>query len=163
MSEMGCGPANLSSLCDVLNMSTISDESYYDHLNDIADASLDLRSTHFKEVALRYREWYKQHHLDEEVTPKTVFDATVNFDGTWAKHGYSPLIGIVLVILVATGEVVDAEVLCKTCTECHKWEGKDRDSAEYKKWSASHKNCDANFAGSSPAMDAEGAARVRFC
>ena len=102
MSEMRCGPANLNTLCDVMNMSSISDDSYYDHLNEIADASSGLRATHFDEVSSRYRDRCVKTHPNKQVTPDTILDATVSFDGTWAKTGYSSLVGVVFLILVFT-------------------------------------------------------------
>ena len=40
-------------------------------------------------------------------------DAAVSFDGTWAKRGCTSLTGVVFVISVDTGEVLDYHVLPK--------------------------------------------------
>ena len=37
----------------------------------------------------------------------SVIDAADSFDGTWAKHGFTSLTGVVFVIYVDTGEVLD--------------------------------------------------------
>ena len=54
-----------------------------------------------------------------------------------------------------TGQVLDYETLSKTCTECKKWR-KRAGTAEYAAWRSRHE-CVANFQGSSPAMECEGA------
>ena len=55
---------------------------------------------------------------------ETVFDIAVSFDGTWAKRGHTSLFGIVFVISVDTGEVLDCHVLSKFCKSCSVWEAK---------------------------------------
>ena len=71
-----------------------------------------------------------------------LLDITVSFDGTWAKKGHTSLFGIVFVISVDTGEVLDYHVLSKFCKSCSVWEAKKDDDP---------------FKYSSPAMEAEGA------
>lgn len=48
----------------------------------------------------------------------TIVDAAVSFDGTWAKRGFTSLTGVVFVISVDTGEVLDYHVLSKECRNC---------------------------------------------
>jgi len=45
-------------------------------------------------------------------------DITVTFDGTWSKLGFTALYGVVVVISLDTGRVLDTHVLCKYCTKC---------------------------------------------
>ena len=93
------------------------------------------------------------------MTDETVSDIAVSFDGTWAKRGHMSLFGIVFVISVATGEVLDYHVLSKFCKSCSVWEAKkDDDPFKYGEWKISHtSDCTMNFEDSSPAMEAEGA------
>jgi hypothetical protein len=49
----------------------------------------------------------------EQANDDTVVDIAVSFDGTWAKRGFTSLIGIVFVIALDTGEVLDYHVLSK--------------------------------------------------
>lgn len=44
-----------------------------------------------------------------------IFDVVVSFDGIWVKRGFILLIGVVFVILVDIGEVLDYYVLFKLC------------------------------------------------
>ena len=58
-------------------------------------------------------------------------------------------------ISVDTGEVLDYHVLSKSCQKCALKKGKCTDE-EFEEWLLEHE-CDINFTGSSPAMEAEGA------
>ena len=59
------------------------------------------------------------------------------------------------VISVDTGEVLDYHVLSKSCQSCALKKEKCTDE-ELEEWRREHE-CDINFTGSSPAMEAEGA------
>lgn len=59
------------------------------------------------------------------------------------------------VISIDTGEVLDYHVLFESCQLCALKKGKCTDE-EFEKWLLEHE-CDINFTGSSPAMEAEGA------
>ena len=82
-----------------------------------------------------------------------ILDAAVSFDGTWAKRGFTSLTGVVFVISVDTGEFLDYLVLSKSCQSCTLKKGKCTDE-EFKGWLLEHE-CDINFTGSSPVMEAE--------
>ncbi|EDO28759.1 predicted protein [Nematostella vectensis] len=62
---------------------------------------------------------------------------------------------------VDTGEVLDSYFLNKKCLKCELYLNKcDENVEEFEEWRAEHMakgECDANFTGSSPAMEAEGA------
>ena len=96
---------------------------------------------------------------DQNVTDETVLNIAVSFDGTWAKRGHTSLFGIVFVISVDTGEVLDYHMFSKFCKSCSVWESKkDDDPFKYAEWKISHtSDCTMNFEGSSPAIEAEGA------
>ena len=47
-----------------------------------------------------------------------VVDAAVSFAGTWAKRGFTSLTGVVFVMSVNTGEVLDYHVLSKLSEVC---------------------------------------------
>ena len=61
-----------------------------------------------------------EHILKEsgEQNTDTVVDAAVSFDGTWAKRGFTSLPGVVFLLSVDTGEVLDYHVLSKSCQRC---------------------------------------------
>ena len=68
--------------------------------------------------------------------------------------------GCATAISIDTGKVVDAEVLTKFCKQCKRHED-DEDTPENIAWRADHQSkCKANFCGSAPAMEPEGALRI---
>ena len=64
-------------------------------------------------------------------------------------------LGVVFVISELTGQVLDYEFLSKTCTSCrlHAFD----DPAGSKFWERHQHLCEANYTGTSPAMEADGA------
>ena len=86
-------------------------------------------------------------------------DAALSFDGTRAKQGFTSLTGIVFVILVDTGEVLDYHVISKSCQKCSLKKVKCKSDVEFEEWEIEHVffgECDINFSGNSPAMEVEG-------
>lgn len=47
-----------------------------------------------------------------------IIDVVVSFDGIWVKRGFILLIGVVFVILIDIGEVLDYYVMFKFCRKC---------------------------------------------
>ena len=57
--------------------------------------------------------------------------------------------------------MVDCSILNKSCPECVKHQNMDKASEEYQVWWENHEDsCNANFTGSSLAMEQEGALRM---
>lgn len=75
-------------------------------------------------------------------------DIAVAVDGSWQRRGYKSLNGVFTVTSLATGKVIDVEVLSKYC----KCKDKLKDIHE--------ENCEANFSGSSGAMEGAGAVNI---
>ena len=94
------------------------------------------------------------------VPERSVIDATVSFDGTWAKRGHSSHYGVQAVILHETGCIIDYNIFSNLCRACDRKErsSPDTNSEDYKRWLESHSpNCRRNFCRSANAMEAEGA------
>lgn len=150
------GPA---SFCSIMNMPCITKTAYYQHVETVLDA-LELEAENdMKQAGQRLR----QHILAEngDGDSDEVVDVTVSFDGTWAKRGFTSLTGVVFVISVNTGEVLDYHVLSKSCQSCAVKEAQCKSEEEFEECQMEHVasgDCDVNFRGSSPAMEAEGAA-----
>ena len=86
--------------------------------------------------------------------PKDVL--TVSGDGSWAKRGFSSLIGIVSLILKFTGKIVDVTTRSSVCKASDKWKGRE-DEPEYAVWAEEHeKFCNINHSGSSGLMEVNG-------
>ena len=63
----------------------------------------------------------------------------VSFDGTWAKSGFTSLIGVVFVISVETGEVLDYQIVSKECQQCSIRKAQfGEDSEAFGEWRMEH-------------------------
>lgn len=87
-------------------------------------------------------------------------DCGVSVDGSWQKRGYVSLNGCVTAISIDTGKILDIEPMSRYCKGCQANDKLDKQSEKYKIWKANHVKCNANFKGSAPAMEAEGAERI---
>ena len=124
------------------------------HQTAIQDALEIQTQAAFEQAADSFKRVLKDR--DPLVSVDEVLDATVSIDGTWVKRGFSSLVGTVVCVLKETGQVIDAVVLSRTFPECKIWEAREHNEA-YVAWKARHETrCQCNFAGSAPAMEAEG-------
>jgi len=89
-----------------------------------------------------------------------ITECAVSVDGCWQKRGYVSMNGCVAVISIDTGCVLDVEPMSRFCKECQVHDKLNIASVEYQKWKAEHSNCKADFKGSAPAMEPEGADRI---
>lgn len=156
--ETGGGYEGLASFCSIMNMPCLSKTAYYQHVETILDALEFEALEDMRAAGQRLRE----HILKEsgEENTETVLDAAVSFNGTWAKRGFTSLTGVVFVLSVDTGEVLDYHVLSKSCQKCSIKKGRCNSDDEFEEWQMEHivsGDCDINFHGSSPAMETEGA------
>jgi len=100
------------------------------------------------DAALRLR---KLKHPDP--TSSDIANIAVSVDGTWQRRGYTSKIGIVFVIAVETGEVVDYEIKCLYCQQCATQKCK-LPSASFNAWHEKHEPyCKINHKGSSSAIE----------
>ena len=58
------------------------------------------------------------HEIKGDNSDDLICNIAVSCDGTWQKRGYSSLNGVVSVIKVETGKVIDYRVLTKKCAQC---------------------------------------------
>ena len=85
-----------------------------------------------------------------------VFDIGISGDGTWRKRGYSSSCGVVTALSSVTGKAFDDEIMSKDCKECTVWRGKEG-TPDFQDWWEGHQHlCEANFLGTSGAMDPHG-------
>ena len=82
----------------------------------------------------------------------------VSVDGTWQKRGHFSKTGVVFVISIRTGEVLDYELKTLHCRD------DDTISTAHIKWENEHKdNCDINHSGSSDKMETNGTMDIFLC
>ena len=99
-----------------MNMPCLSKQAYYKQIETI----LDVLEKVTKEELISAGQKLRNMILEETGGPDTgdVVDPAVSFDGTWAKRGFTSLTGVVFVVSVDTGEVLDYHVLSKACQRC---------------------------------------------
>ena len=156
--ETGSGYEGLSSFCAIMNMPCLSRAAYYKQVDVILEA-LECEATEELESAgQRLRQLIME---ENGVSDSTDIIDAVSFDGTWAKRGFTSLTGVVFAISVDTGEVLDYHVTSKSCRKCSLKKSQcEGDVEQFEEWRREHLasgDCDINFEGSSPAMEAEGA------
>ena len=89
-----------------------------------------------------------------------VRDTGVSLDGAWQRRGYSSLNGVVTTISIITGKVLDTEPMSRHCQTCERIQPlKSSDPLKFELVKGSH-TCKANYAGSAPSMEPEGAVRM---
>ena len=154
MRSIGCGASGAERFCGLMNMPPIPGSSpYAAHNKALLKAAKEVCEESMGEAA-------KEIHTLQGKAENDVADCGVSCDGTWQRRGFSSLNGCVTAISIDTGKVVDAEVLTKFCKQCKRHED-DEDTPENIAWRADHQSkCKANFRGSAPAMEPEGALRI---
>ena len=153
--ETGSGYEGLSSFCAIMNMHCLSRAAYYKQV----DVILEALESEVKEVLKGAGQRLQKLIMEENgISDSTaIIDAAVSFDGTWAKRGFTSLTGVVFVISIDTGEVLDYHVMSKSCRKCSlknsQCEGNVEEFEEWRREHVASGDCDINFEGSSPAID----------
>ena len=91
--------------------------------------------------------------LDGKADEDQILNVAVSVDGSWQKrHGFNSLLGMVFLISVETGQVLDYAVKSLFCHTCKK------NPNATQAWKNNHaKTCMVNHSGSSGAMEKQGA------
>ena len=99
--------------------------------------------------------------IDIDENGKMIAKTAVTVDDTWQRRGYCSKIGVVFVLAVSTGEVLDREVKSLICHECVSHKDDEKESGKYISWYETHKaTCHINHTGSSDAMETEGVKEI---
>ena len=156
MRMIGRGRSGLETFCAIMNMlPPVSATSYSEHNSRIREASA--ADTEACQLAASV-------HLHDivNVPHDEAIDVCVTCDGTWSKRGFTALYRVVVVASWDSGQVLDCELVSKYCPECARaHERLHEDSDEFKLWWEGHQaSCNANYTGSSPAMEATGALQI---
>ena len=95
-----------------------------------------------------------------EAAEDEIFDVVVSADGTWRKRGFKSSVGVVTVISLLSGKILDTEIMSKECRTCLINTRKEG-TKEYNEWWEGHKaQCQVNFHESSGAMDPVGCVTI---
>lgn len=157
--ESGGGYEGLLSFCAAMNMPCISTNAYYKQLDIILQILVEEAEEEMKGAGQRLRQLME----NDAVCSIEILDVAVSFDGTWAKRGFTSLIGVFFVISLDTGEVLDYHILSKSCQKCLRKKSQCEDDDAFLEWKREHEasgQCDINYTGSSPGMEAEAASVI---
>ena len=148
--NIGVGHKGLVKLAGVLNMPPpMNKNAYRDTVNKLQEVSEKVAQESMTVGAAETKPFYE---ADED----EIFDVAVSADGTWRKRGFKSSVGVVTVISLLSGKILDSEIMSKECHTCLINTRKEG-TKEYDEWWEGHKaQCQVNFHGSSGAMDAAG-------
>ena len=88
------GYEGLASFCAAMDMPCISTNAYYKQLDVILEVLVEEAAEEMKGAGQRLRQQMVKEN--DEVCSSEILDVAVSFDGTWAKRGFTSLIGVFL-------------------------------------------------------------------
>ena len=155
------GHTGLTQFCTTMNLSPpVSTDVYQKHLIKIESATMKHAEEVMNGAAERLRNKVLKEQPDQiDDGEENIASVSVTVDGTWQKRGHSSKLGVVFVISVETGEILDYEVKSLFCHECKEHNSWDVESEKYKEWKESH-DCQINHKGSSEEMEAVAAVEI---
>eukprot|EP00112_Aurelia_sp_Birch-Aquarium-sp1_P021080 Seg5580.2 transcript_id=Seg5580.2/GoldUCD/mRNA.D3Y31 product="hypothetical protein" protein_id=Seg5580.2/GoldUCD/D3Y31 len=156
------GRKNLSKFCAKMNLpSPVTKKSYNNHIKAIQKVVVEQAEQKMNAAASRLKEIIETEepeNITRDKAGNTIASVAVTVDGTWQKRGHTSKIGVVFILSVRTGEVLDYKVLSHVCHACIAPKHLEKDSDEYKTWFDEHKShCQINHTGSSGNMETRGA------
>ena len=154
MRSIGCGRAKARRFCGLMNMPPPPRPTPYAlHNKGLLQSTKVVYGKTVEEAC-------KEIHELKRAELNKVVDCAVSCDGTWQRRGFSSLNGCVTTISMDTGKILDVEPLSKVCNTCKKHEKKPQTSETASLKADHEQKCKANYKGSAPAMEPEGALRI---
>ena len=146
------GYATLQAMSKILDTRIPSKKTFFVIAKEIEKKGIQ----QCEETLMKVREFIHNSIELQDQDASEIKDIAVSCDGSWSKRGFTSKYGVVSVIHLDTGFVIDYETLSKYCKICESHKDDDDES-----WFEEHKDvCQKNFDGSSPAMEAEGWQRL---
>ena len=106
--------SGLEKFCSVMNLPKPMTRCNYDKLSNLLrDAVKSVAETIMKDAAQTIRANINVNDDDIQV------DTGVSVDGSWQRRGFSSLNGVVTVISIENGKILDTETICKLCKACN--------------------------------------------
>ena len=155
MRALGKGHSGAKKFCTLMNMPPPPSARAYSknsktiskHVKTIANKTMSSAASEIKNL--------------KSTAENDIVDCAVSCDGTWQKRGFSSKNGCITVISMDNGKVLDTEALSQSCKQCQQHSHLNKDSIAYRTWWAAHSyKCSANYQGSAPGMESEGAGRL---
>ena len=159
--ETGLGLTHMQKLCTAFGLPPpLSHTAYNNLMKKFQACYAEEANLSLQKAALNLKNHMKKEDCKcQDLDPSSdIFEVCVSVDGTWQKrYGHSSLLGVVFVLAIETGEILDYEVRSKVCFECKSREH-DKESENYKRWWEDHKDrCEINHKGSAEAMEKDAA------
>ena len=146
----GGGLTSLRRICTDLNLpQPITEHPYNSYIKHVEKNAIENCERSLLDAAGRLRR-LKLNGVDDK---NIVVDVPVSVDGSWQKrYGFNSLLGMIFLLSIDTGSVLDYEIKSLICHECK------RTPNATESWKETHKEvCLINHTGSSGAMEKEGA------
>ncbi len=110
--NIGVGHQGLVKLAAVLDLPPLMNRSAYKKTVDTLKVAAEVVAQQSMSVAAHEtKEFY-------EAGEDGITDIAASGDGTWRKRGFKSSSGVVSVISLITGKVLDAETMSKECRKC---------------------------------------------
>ncbi|XP_065056243.1 uncharacterized protein LOC135684535 [Rhopilema esculentum] len=142
----------------------LSSRSYNQQIKKLACKSVKIAEKVMSEAAEQHFKIVEEEEptkIEVMQDGKKIAKVAVTVDGTWQKRGHSSRVGVVFVISVRTGQVLDYVIKSLFCHECKSHEKDGKDTAKYKNWHQKHVgHCHINHEGSSGNMEVDGAIEI---
>ena len=150
----GNGLSSLQKLCGILNLPKfLTTKNYNKILKHLAKESIKGTETVMKKSVENLKEILD---ADGKIPDNDgCYHLAVTLDGTWQKrYGFNCLHGVIFLMSVLTGKVIDYVVRSKVCFECQPRKSWNKNTLLYCNWYTSHKeSCTINHTKSSEPME----------
>ena len=147
MRTIGVDHTELETLCGMLNMPKTNDSNFFNKNSNMLRNAAKVVAE--KSMVIAVNDLRKD---------ADVIDIGVSVDGTWQRRGFSSLNGVVAVISIDSGQIVDVEPMSRYCRQCFvntRFTQGDNNALEL--WKKSHKDyCKLNHQSSAPSMELKG-------
>ena len=159
------GREGLAKFCGTLDLPPPANQHSYNRIsNKLSETSCKIAETSMKEAAERLIAFTMEHdpgNVELQDDGSIIANVTVNIDGTWQKRGHASKHGVVFVVSVATGEVLDHSVKSLFCHQCTLRQNDNKNLDKFKRLYEEHSpNCSINLGGSSGAMECDAAVEI---
>ena len=148
--SIGSGPSALRTFCTQMNFpQPVSEHPYNKYLLHIKNVSLKNAEESISSAAKQLRKVIGELDDDDD----SILNVAVSVDGSWQKrYGFNSLPGVIFIISIDTGCVLDFSIKSLICHVCKK----NKEVTET--WEKIHEaTCLVNHEGSSGSMEKEGA------
>lgn len=123
--RVGIGYKGLELFCSLMNMPQPMASKAYDEIvktlsvscKEVAEESMHMTSSEIHQN-LHSPSCDSPAFLSTESQSEKVVDTSISIDGSWQKHRYSSLNGLVAALSMDSGKVIDIEVMSRCCKQC---------------------------------------------